>query len=181
MKNQKIHKKVSLKIKKVGRGQSWQRRLGILFGLLLMVLFSLFGPASAQENSSGENQTNPQAQTRPHFYDVDREVTVEGQIEDLRFENRYEGKGNFLVLLVKEKNNNELLEVETAPAWFFRTDIHKGEKIRLVGSVTEESKDGRKLVIARELRIGNQTITLRDRRGFPTWSRGPGRRRGPAW
>jgi hypothetical protein len=181
MKDQRIHKKVDLKVKQVGCGQSRQRRLGILFGLLLMVLFSLFGPAAAQETAPVGRQTSPQTQARPHYYDVDREVTIEGQIEDLRFENRYEGKGNFLVLLVKEKSNGELLEVETAPAWFFRTDLHKGEKIRLIGSLAEERKDGRKLVIARELRIGNQTITLRDRRGFPTWSRGPGRRRGPAW
>lgn len=181
MRNQESKQEIEARIKNPLPGRSRRHRPLIFMGLLLMVLFSLFGPAAAQETSSGEGQVNPQAQTRPHFYDVDREVTIEGQIEDLRFENRYEGKGNFLVLLVKEKSGSELVEVETAPAWFFRTDIHKGEKIRLVGSVTEEGKDGRKLVIARELRIGNQTITLRDRRGFPTWSRGQGRRRGPAW
>lgn len=181
MKNQESKKEVEARIKNPFHGGSWRHRAFILMGLLLMFLFSLPGPAAAQETSSGQGQTNPEAQIRPHFYDVDREVTIEGQIEDLRFENRYEGKGNFLVLLVKEKSGGELVEVETAPAWFFRTDIHKGEKIRLVGSVTEDSKDGRKLVIARELRIGNQTITLRDRRGFPTWSRGQGRRRGTAW
>lgn len=181
MRNQDSRKETDGRIKNLLPVRSWRHRAVMLMGLLLIILFSLSVPVAAQETSPGEGQTNPQAQTRPHFYDVDREVTIEGQIEDLRFENRYEGKGNFLVLLVKEKSGGELVEVETAPAWFFRTDIHKGEKIRLVGSVTEEGKDGRKLVIARELRIGNQTITLRDRRGFPTWSRGQGRRRGPAW
>lgn len=91
-------------IKKLLPGRSWRHRAVILMGLLLMVLLSLSGPVAAQETSSGEGQANQQAQTRPHFYDVDREVTIEGQIEDLRFENRYEGKGNFLVLLVKEKS-----------------------------------------------------------------------------
>lgn len=181
MRNQDSKKEVEARIKNLLAGRIWWHQAIILMGLMLIILFSLSGPAAAQETSSGQGQVNPQAQTRPHFYDVDREVTIEGQIEDLRFENRYEGKGNFLVLLVKEKSGGELVEVETAPAWFFRTDIHKGEKIRLVGSVTEEGKDGRKLVIARELRIGSQTITLRDRRGFPTWSRGQGRRRGTAW
>ncbi|MCR4409404.1 MAG: hypothetical protein QHH43_03595 [Candidatus Saccharicenans sp.] len=181
MRNQACKKEMYGRIKNFLPDRSWRHRAFILMGLLLIILFSLSGPATAQDISSGLGQANPQAQARPHFYDVDREVTIEGQIEDLRFENRYEGKGNFLVLLVKEKSGGELMEVETAPAWFFRTDIHKGEKIRLIGSVTEDSKEGRKLVIARELRIGNQTITLRDRRGFPTWSRGQGRRRGPAW
>lgn len=168
-------------IKKLLPGRSWRHRAVILMGLLLMVLLSLSGPVAAQETSSGEGQANQQAQTRPHFYDVDREVTIEGQIEDLRFENRYEGKGNFLVLLVKEKSGGEPGGGGNGPGLVLPHRPSQRRKIRLVGSVTEEGKDGRKLVIARELRIGNQTITLRDRRGFPTWSRGQGRRRGPAW
>lgn len=180
MKNHQTEKKVDAKTRIMRPGQGWRPRTMILFAFLVTLLLSLL-PALAQENPPAENQEESQTQTRPHFYDVDREVTIEGQIEDLRFENRYEGKGNFLVLLVKEKGSGELMEVETAPAWFFRTDIHKGERIRLTGSLTEERKDGRKLVMARELKLGNQTITLRDRRGFPTWSRGQGRRRGTAW
>lgn len=180
MKNQQTEKKVDAKTGIMRPGPGWRPRAMILSGFLVTLLLSPL-PTLAQQNPPAESQAESQTQTRPHFYDVDREVTIEGQIEDLRFENRYEGKGNFLVLLVKEKGSGELLEVETAPAWFFRTDIHKGERIRLTGSLTEERKDGRKLVMARELKIGNQTITLRDRRGFPTWSRGQGRRRGTAW
>ena len=160
-------------------GIDFINRGGSIF-VCLIALFLFSHPVSARQHPPAESPVGPQTEARPRFYDVDREVTIEGQIEDLKFENRYEGKGSFLVLLVKEKSGQELLEVETAPAWFFRTDIHKGEKIRLIGSLAEEMKDGRKLIIARELRLGNQTITLRDRRGFPTWSRGQGRRRGTA-
>jgi DNA polymerase III alpha subunit (gram-positive type) len=146
-----------------------------IFFLLLLLL-----PIIAQENpvaSTAQDQEQA-VKTQPHFYNVDREITVEGQVEDLKFEGRYEGKGHFLILMVKEKSRGEVMEVETAPAWFFKTDIHKGEKIRVVGSLTEDEKQGKKLVIAREIRINNQTITLRDRRGFPAWSRGLGRKRG---
>ncbi len=180
MKNHQTKKMMDAKTRIMRPVQDRRPRLRILLAFLFTLHLSLL-PALAQDASPAESQAESQTQTRPHFYDVDREVTIEGQIEDLRFENRYEGRGNFLVLLVKEKGSGELLEVETAPAWFFRSDIHKGERIRLTGSLTEESKDGRKLVMARELKIGNQTITLRDRRGFPAWSRGPGRRRGTAW
>jgi len=145
---------------------------------LVVLLVLIFSQVSARGlRPEADLQEQPPA-SRPHFYNVDREVTIEGQVDDIKFETRYEGRSSFLILLVKDKNSNELVEVETAPAWFFRTDIHKGEKIRLVGSLAEEQKEGRKLVIAREMRISNQTITLRDRRGFPAWSRGQGRRRG---
>ncbi|MBC7363734.1 MAG: hypothetical protein H5U07_04220 [Candidatus Aminicenantes bacterium] len=111
-----------------------------------------------------------------HFYNVDRETTVEGQVVDIKFEARYEGKGHFLILLVKDSSSGEEVEVETAPAWFFQTDIHQGEKIQLIGSLAEEEQ-GKKVIMAREIKINNRTITLRDRRGFPAWSGGRGRRR----
>lgn len=157
---------------------------GKLFLLLLPVscfflIISLALPASSQETPPlAQDQ---QSQTRPHFYNVDREVSIEGRVEELKFEARYEGKGYFLILTVMDKNNNELVEVETAPAWFFRIDIHKGERIRLIGSLAEEQEGSKKLVIAREMKINNQTITFRDRRGFPAWNRGQGQRKGSAW
>lgn len=157
------------------------RQLDLFFCYLFIFLFLIFGQVSARGNQpEASGQEQPPA-SRPHYYNIDREVTLEGQVEDIKFETRYEGRSSFLILLVKDKNSNELVEVETAPAWFFRTDIHRGEKIRLVGSLAEEQKEGRKLVIAREMRISNQTITLRDRRGFPAWSRGQGRKRGSDW
>lgn len=153
------------------------------YSFSVFVLFLLILPLIAQETpaASAIQEQQQVVKTQPHFYNVDREITVEGQVEDLKFESRYEGKGHFLILMVKDKISGQLLEVETAPAWFFKTDIHKGEKIRLIGSLTEGEKQGKKLVIAREIRINNQTITLRDRRGFPTWSRGQGRKHGPGY
>jgi hypothetical protein len=144
---------------------------------LVLIIFSLTVQGSLSV-STIQDQQQPE-KLKPHFYNVDREITIEGQVEDLKFESRYEGKGHFLILIVKDKTSGELLEVETAPAWFFKIDIHKGEKVRLIGSLTEDQEPGKKkLVMARELKVNNQTITLRDRRGFPAWSSGQGRKRG---
>lgn len=153
--------------------------LFLLSALCLLVIISLVLPVFSQETPPPAQ--DQQVKARPHFYNVDREVTIEGQVEELKFEARYEGKGHFLILIVMDKNNNELVEVETAPAWFFRIDVHKGERIRLIGSLAEEQEGGKKLVIAREMKINNQTIIFRDRRGFPTWSRGQGQRKGSNW
>lgn len=140
--------------------------------LFFSLLFAIMVPSQTYITGEQTQTRKPEA----HFYNVDRETTIEGQVEDLRFEARYEGKSHFLILMVRDKNSGELIEVETAPAWFFQTDIHKGEKVRLVGSISEEGS-GKKVILAREIRINNRTITLRDRRGFPTWSGGRGRRR----
>lgn len=150
---------------KVRRGE-----LTLVFAFFF--LFFLIRPGLAlafgQQTQAGKNQT--------HFYNVDRETTVEGQVVDLKFDARYQGKGHFLILMVKDSKSGEMFEVETAPAWFFHTDIHKGEKIRLIGSVAEDGQ-GQKFIMAREIRINNRTITLRDQRGFPAWSGGRGRGR----
>lgn len=139
--------------------------------IIILAIFSLFLLA-------GEMQAGwPQARPGLPYYNVDREITIEGQIEDIRFEQRYEKRASFLILQVKDKNSGEIYEVETAPAWFFQVDFHQGEKIRLVGSLAEVNGGQKKLIMAREMRLQNQTITLRDRRGFPAWSGGQGRQR----
>lgn len=164
---------------KYAPGNTISNRPRTIKSVSILSVFFIFIFLSGASIISAPNRWLNAEQAQPRYYNVDREITVEGQIEDLRFENRYEGRGAFLVLFVRDKNSQELLEVETAPAWFFRTDIHKGEKIRLIGSLSEEQIDGKKVVVAREIRINNQTITLRDRRGFPAWSRGKGQRRPP--
>ncbi|MGB9893494.1 MAG: hypothetical protein ACPLRA_03710 [Candidatus Saccharicenans sp.] len=175
-KNKKETEKMNLKERKAQPRQKIENIVLIFFFLMSLIIWSQ--PAMAQLGPTEFPNQNPQAKSKPHFYNIDREITVEGQIEDLRFESRYEGQGHFLILTVKDKKSDELLEVETAPAWFFRIDIHKGEKIRFTGSLLEDQNQGKKMVIAREVKINNQTITLRDRRGFPTWSGGQGRRKG---
>jgi hypothetical protein len=133
-------------------------KITIILALAIAIFLPLAGDQMAE---LGQERLG-----RP-FYNIDREITIEGQIEDIRF----------LILQVKDKISSEIYEVETAPAWFFQVDLHQGEKIRLVGSLVEVNGGQKKLIMAREMRVQNQTITLRDRRGFPAWSGGQGRQR----
>jgi hypothetical protein len=143
-------------------------KITIILALAIAIFLPLAGDQMAE---LGQERLG-----RP-FYNIDREITIEGQIEDIRFEQRYEKRASFLILQVKDKISSEIYEVETAPAWFFQVDLHQGEKIRLVGSLVEVNGGRKKLIMAREMRVQNQTITLRDRRGFPAWSGGQGRQR----
>jgi len=90
--------------------------------IIILAMFSLF--LLAGEMQAGWLQARPGLP----YYNVDREITIEGQIEDIRFEQRYEKRASFLILQVKDKNSGEIYEVETAPAWFFQVDFHQGEK-----------------------------------------------------
>jgi len=90
--------------------------------IIILAMFELF-------LLSGEMQAG-WLQARPGlpYYNVDREITIEGQIEDIRLEQRYEKRASFLILQVRDKNSGQIYEVETAPAWFFQVDFHQGEK-----------------------------------------------------
>jgi hypothetical protein len=118
--------------------------------------------------------------TPGHFYSVDSERRVEGTIEELVFEPRYEDRAPFLILVLEEKDTGKLYRVETSPAWFFDNDLHKGQKIKVVGSYY--AKDGVDHLIARQIQAGGETFMLRDSRGFPSWrggaAKGKGWRRG---
>lgn len=135
--------------------------------VLLAVLLFRPGPAAAQ--------------TSAHFYDVDAEVRIEGLVESIRFEPRYAGTAPFLVLGLKERKTERIIQVEVSPVWFFDRDFHQGEPVRIIGSLVAQAGQS-PLLIAREVTVQGETVTVRDRKGFPSWRGGPkgatGRRRG---
>lgn len=134
-----------------------RRRFAFLASLALLVA----GPAAGQ--------------TAGRFYNVDKEVRFEGTVREIVLEPRYEGTAPFLVLRVEEAGGGRTVTVEVSPSWFFREDIHGGEKVKGVGSLSE-APDGTVTIIARQLQLRGATLTLRDKRGFPNWQGGPRRR-----
>lgn len=118
--------------------------------------------------------------TTTHFYNVDREIRLEGSVQEVSLEPRYKDRAPFLIVLVLDEKSGETFSVEVSPAWFFDEDLHKGEKVKIVGSLAEEG-EGKKTVIARQMNLRGETVMLRDKKGFPSWSggaaRGKGRRR----
>ena len=111
------------------------------------------------------------------FYDVDKEVRFEGTVREIVLEPRYKGTAPFLVLRIEEKGQAKMADIEVSPSWFFGDDIHAGERVKGVGSLSEDP-DGARTIIARELQLRGETVTLRDTRGFPRWQGGPRGRRG---
>lgn len=115
-------------------------------------------------------------QTEP-FYNVDTEIRISGTVEEIKFEPRYKDRAPFLVIVVKESEAGLRDTIEVGPSWFFGPDLHQGEQVEIIGSVIR-NEEGMRFVIARELRIGGETLIVRDSRGFPGWRGGGGRTSG---
>jgi hypothetical protein len=113
-----------------------------------------------------------------HFYDVDKEVRFEGTVREIVLEPRYKGTAPFLVLRVEDSARAKIVTIEVSPSWFFGEDVHGGEKVKGIGSLSE-APDGALTIMARELQLRGETLTLRDKRGFPNWQGGARGRRGP--
>jgi hypothetical protein len=113
--------------------------------------------------------------TTGHFYDVDKEVRFEGTVREIVLEPRYKGTAPFLVLRIEDRTRARMITIEVSPSWFFGEDVHGGERVKGIGSLSE-APDGTLTIIARELQFRGETLTLRDKRGFPGWQGGRGRK-----
>ncbi len=110
------------------------------------------------------------SQKPDHFYNVDAEKKITGKIQRIVMESRYKDASPFLIVVLKEKNTDEIYNVEISPVRFFTHDFHKGEELEVTGSLY--SKDGQKNIIARQIRFRGEIIMLRDKKGFPAWRGG---------
>jgi hypothetical protein len=107
----------------------------------------------------------------PFYYNLDKEIKIEGVIRDIRLEPRYESSAPFLIILIDDTKSGRAYSVEVSPAGFFEQDFHKGEKIKIVGSLCNMELvccD----VIAREVQCRGSTWAVRDKQGFPNWRKG---------
>jgi len=99
-------------------------------------------------------------------YDAANEVKIKGVIEDIR-----EVPGNFEGTHLVVKTETATVLVHVAPASFLKeidASFAKGDQVQVVGAkapgATEEE------ILAREITVGTNTITLRDDKGIPVWA-----------
>lgn len=115
-------------------------------------------------------------QKSEHYYNVDKEIKIEGTVQKILMEPRYKNTSPFLVVILDKKNSEEKYRVELSPKRFFNHDLHQGEDLVVIGSFyTTGEKDLN--VIAREIRFRGEILMLRDKHGFPNW-RGGKKKRG---
>ncbi len=110
------------------------------------------------------------SQEPPHFYNVDREVDINGTVREVIMEPRYQDKAAFLTVVLEDKKTGKRFTVEISPAWFFEQDLHQGEALRITGSLVREGRVN--LVMARQVRMRGEMMAVRDKHGFPNWRGG---------
>jgi hypothetical protein len=112
-------------------------------------------------------------QTQAPRYDPAAEVSLQGVVQEIKAIENWMGmrnqSGTHLVL----KTARETIEVHLGPTSYVTAQgvtFAAGDRIEVIGSrVKYEDADA---IIAREVKKGEQTLTLRDARGIPRWSRG---------
>ncbi len=130
--------------------------------LAVWLVAGLAGPLRAQ--TAGPRGQGP-------MYDPATEVTLKGTVEEVRqiSGNRRWG-GTHLTL----RTDQGTIDVHVGPSWFLeknKMSIAKGDSVEVTGSkVKFASGDA---LIAREIKKGGNTLTLRNTQGIPAWSGGP--------
>lgn len=137
-----------------------QSQVTVRTAAILLAAFIALGPPTAS------------GQKAPAFYyNLDKEIKIEGVIRDIRLEPRYENSAPFLIILMDDARSGRTYSVEVSPAGFFEQDFHKGEKIKVIGSLCNMGL-ACCAVIAREVQCRGSTWAVRDKQGFPNWKKG---------
>jgi hypothetical protein len=101
-------------------------------------------------------------------YDKATEKTLTGAVENV-FQVPGDNAMSGTHLVVKTKDGE--IHVHAGPASFLaskKVAFKKGDRIEVVGSLIKG--EGFQAILARQIKRGNQVITLRDAAGVPTWS-----------
>jgi hypothetical protein len=106
-------------------------------------------------------------------YDSKTETTVRGTVEEVR---TVTGRHGWNGLHLSLKTASGTLDIHVGPASYVASkkfELAKGDEIEVTGSRIRV--DGADAIVARQIRKGDETLTLRNADGVPMWA-GPRRR-----
>lgn len=108
-------------------------------------------------------------------YDTATETSITGTVTEVQ---THQGRMNRTGVHLLLQTATETRDVHLGPtAWLesHHFEFTKGETLTVIGSAV--TIDGKPAVLAREIKRGETTMTLRNSHGIPEWARGQGRRR----
>ncbi len=139
--------------------------------VLILAVLALALPLALAQGGGGQGK-GKQRQGMPK-YDPATETTVKGTVEEVKEVEcqmcRMGTTGTHLMV----KSGGETMEVHLGPTTFLtdkKFSLAKGDQIEVVGSKVK--MNGSDALIAREVKKGDQKLTLRDAQGIPQWSGG---------
>ena len=140
-------------------------------GLFAPAVFAQHGPG-AQHQQGAARHADP-AQTPA--YDTKTVATIKGTIDEVKTDGRMMGAGRMgvqdqhLVL----KTDTGTIDVQLGPATFLaekKVHLTKGDTVEVIGSTVTVGES--QVLLAREIRKGDTSWTLRDTSGAPLWTTG---------
>ncbi len=135
--------------------------------LLIAAVLAALNVVAAYANS-GQGQT-----TGNRMYDPKTETTLNGVVQEVK---EIAGPGKGTGMHLKVKAGDAVYDVHVGPTWYLTQEKYtfvKGDQVEVVGS--KVSYQGADAIIARQVKKGGNTWTLRDAQGIPLWSRGKSR------
>ncbi len=103
------------------------------------------------------------------MYNTSTVETIKGEIVKIELVTPMKGMSRGVHLTVK--TGKETIDVHLGPAWYIENQDVKlkvGDKIEVNGS--RITLQGKPVVIAAEVKKGEEILKLRDERGFPLWA-----------
>lgn len=101
-------------------------------------------------------------------YDIANEIKIKGVVEEVR-----EVPGNYEGTHLVVKTETATVLVHIAPAAFLKdmdTTFAKGDQVQVTGSKAPNPAGSQEEILAREITVGTNTVTLRDEKGIPVWA-----------
>ena len=138
-------------------------RSGVTIGRVLGLAVPLFAASGLILSGQSRGSAVPN-------YDPATETTFKGTVEQVKEVDHsgYRGKGLHVTLKTAEGT----FDVHLGPASFVTKEITvaAGDQLEVVGSKVKS--DGTESIIARSVKKGDKTATLRNSKGIPLWSGG---------
>ena len=118
-------------------------------------------------------QSPPAGRQGAPMYDVKTEMTIKGVVESVENVTGTGGRGRHGLggIHLVAKNDKASLAVHVGPAAYLaekKITLAKGDTVEILGS--RVTIDNEAVLIARQIKKGDDTWTLRDASGRPAWS-----------
>ena len=146
--------------------------------IVLAALLAVFGGARIAAAQDPQQQPRPGMKQMP-MYDVESEATFKGTVEAVeeakpegRMGERMMGRG-MSGTHVRLETASGTFDVHLGPTTFLeekKLKLEKGDEIEVLGYRMKMAEDY--VVLAREVKRGDETWTLRDASGRPLWRMG---------
>lgn len=145
------------------------KRIKIFLVAISVVTFFLAAESFARKGmSKGSGGWGP-GTNYSKMYDPTTVETIRGEVVGVEQITPMKGMSYGVHLMVK--TDKETIPVHLGPGWFIENqdiDIGPQDQVEVKGS--RITFDGKPTLIAREVKKGEETLTLRNEEGFPVWS-----------